>query len=101
MVLGRYQSAYNDLNANVAKSIWPSVDERMLARAFDQLEHQEIVFDSCQIDVTGAKAVASCRGRARYVPKVGSKTTRSVPRHWTFKLQNTANAWVIESVESR
>jgi hypothetical protein len=101
LVLGRYQSAFNDLNASVAKAVWPSVDERVLGRAFEGLQQQEILFDACQIAVDGAQAVASCRGRARYVPKVGSKAARLEPHHWTFRLRNTGESWVIDNVESR
>lgn len=100
-VIGRYRSAFNELNASVAKSIWPSVDQKALGRAFGELQEQELVFDGCQIQVTDPRATASCRGRARYVPKVGSKNGRQEPRRWTFNLLNTPNGWIIDSVQSR
>ena len=101
MLLGRYQSAYNDLNASVAKSVWPSVNERGLARAFEGLERQEVVFDACQIDAAASHAVVTCRGRAQYVPKVGSRIARFEPRRWVFRLTNAGAGWLIDSVETR
>jgi hypothetical protein len=101
LVLGRYQAAFNDLNASVAKSVWPSLDEKKLGRAFDQLERQEVTFDGCEINVSGLQAVASCRGRTRYVPKVGSRAQRVERRTWAFKLQNTSSGWTIASVQTR
>ena len=100
-IIGRYQSAFNELNASVAKAVWPSVDRKALGRAFDELETQELVFDGCQVEVADPRATASCRGRARYVPKVGSKNVRLEPRRWTFKLLNTSSGWIIDSVQSR
>jgi hypothetical protein len=77
------------------------VDDKTLTRAFDQLEQQVVAFDSCQIAVTSPRAVASCEGHATYVPKIGSKTTRVVPRRWTFILQKPGSEWTIKAVESR
>src|SRR5262249_8201556 len=101
MLLGRYQSAFNDLNVSVAKSVSPSVNERGLARAFEGLERQEVVFDSCQIDAAASRAVVTCRGRTEYVPKVGSRTARLEPRRWVFKLTNAGAGWLIDSVVTR
>ena len=73
----------------------------MLERAFNQMTTQQFTFDSCRIDVTGARATASCRGRAQFVPKVGSRTPRVEPRQWTFTLRRAERDWAIESVDSR
>jgi hypothetical protein len=100
-LLNRYQNALNNLNAGEAKTLWPSVDERTLGRAFDQLEQQEVVFDACQTAITGLRAVASCQGHASYVPKVGKKLERIEAGRWTFKIRKSEGGWVIEGVESR
>ena len=100
-VLHRFQRAYTDLNAGVVKAVWPSVDEKTLRRAFDQLEQQDAVFDRCRIDVTGVRAVAACDGYSRYIPKVGSKTPQVVSRHWRFTLEKAASEWTIRTVEFR
>jgi hypothetical protein len=98
-VLNRYQRAFTDLDAGAAKSIWPSVDERALSRAFGQLERQQIVLDACNVEVVGQRAAAACGGRASYVPRVGSKTARIEARHWAFTLRKTGYGWIIETIE--
>jgi hypothetical protein len=100
-LLNRYQDAFNNLNASAAKTVWPSVDERMLGRAFDQLQRQQVVFSACQTSVTGRLAVSSCQGHASYVPKVGNKTERTETARWTFKLKKGESGWLIDGIESR
>ncbi|HYN07395.1 MAG TPA: hypothetical protein VES67_08400 [Vicinamibacterales bacterium] len=99
--LDRYREAFSNLDAGSAKSVWPAVDEKTLARAFTQVSRQEFVFDACNVDVSGPRATASCQGRAQYVPKVGSRTARFEPRSWTFTLRRAETQWTIESVDSR
>ena len=70
------RDAFSSLDASSAKTVWPAVDERMLERAFNQMTTQRFTFDSCSIDVTGARATASCRGRAQFVPKVAAGPAR-------------------------
>jgi hypothetical protein len=99
--LDRYREAFNNLDADRAKSVWPAVNEKMLSRAFGQMSSQTFVFDACKVDVNGPLATASCEGRAQYVPKVGSRTARVENRRWTFTLRRDQTAWTIESVDSR
>jgi hypothetical protein len=100
-VLGRYRSAFNELDAGAASAIWPSLDTKALRRAFEHLEQQNLVFDTCQIAVTEARAVASCGGTARYVPRVGNKTLRDDRRHWEFNLRKIDDVWLIDTVSAR
>jgi len=100
-VLNRYRSAFSSLDVNGAVSVWPGVDARALKRAFDRLEEQEVVFDGCTIQVAGARAVASCAGSARYVPKVGSRTRTTDQRQWTFNLHKAGDGWLIDGVTAR
>jgi len=99
--LNQYASAYGRLDAGAARAVWPSVDERALARAFAGLESQNVSFDSCDIDVRGTTANASCRGQASYVGKVGTREPRTEPRQWRFELRRDGDAWKIESAEAR
>ena len=99
--LYQYARAYGLLDAGAARAVWPSVDERALARAFAGLESQSLLFDSCDIDVRGATATASCRGLASYVGKVGSRELRTEARQWRFTLRLDGEAWKIESAETR
>jgi hypothetical protein len=99
--LGRYRTAFSGLDAHAAGAVWPSVDQKALERAFARLEHQKLTFTTCNIDVRGVRALATCRGTADYVPKVGSKSSRSDPRQWVFNLQKVDEQWLIETVNSR
>lgn len=101
MVLGQYRTAYRELDAGAARAVWPSVDTRALRKAFDSLEQQDLVFDSCQIAVADARAVASCRGFAWYIPRVGNKSPHDDQREWEFTLRKSGEAWLIDTVSAR
>ena len=100
-LLSRFQSAYDRLDASAAKSIWPSVNERALARAFDGLESQDVSFADCRLSVSAMHAQAYCTGTARYVRRVGSKAIQQEARQWSFSLSKDENTWRIETVEMR
>ncbi|HSK08228.1 MAG TPA: hypothetical protein VK911_01530, partial [Vicinamibacterales bacterium] len=93
--------AYNRLDATAARRVWPTVDERALARAFAGLESQGGNFERCDLQVAGAEATAACRGRARYVPKVGSRDPISENRQWSFRLRRAGSGWQIVQAEAR
>ena len=101
MALNRYQDAFSTLDANAAHAVWPSVDVKALAKAFDQLEAQTFDLEGCDITVTGARAEADCAGNARYVRKVGNRALRVEPRRWRFTLRQTSDQWVIATVDAR
>lgn len=100
-VLNRYARAYGDLDVAAAREIWPNVDQRALARAFDSLASQTVSFDDCEIDVTGAIANVSCRGQASYVGKVGRGVPRNEARTWRFLLRRDGESWKIATAEAR
>ena len=97
----RYQTAYRNLDAVAARAVWPSVDTKALSKAFDRLERQDLIFDSCQIAVSAAGAVASCSGSAWYVPRIGNKAPHDDQRQWDFTLSKVAGAWLIDTVSAR
>jgi hypothetical protein len=99
-VIRRYETAYERLDASAAKQIWPSVDERALARAFAGLASQTLTLQPCRIDVNSSSAVASCPGSATYVARVGSKSGQIQRRDWTFVLRKANDGWQIGSVQS-
>jgi len=100
-VLERYRSAYEGLDARSASAVWPAVNQAALARAFDGLESQALTFSACDVQwLTESTALATCRGSARYVAKVGSHEPRVEPRTWVFALRKTANGWTIESARA-
>jgi hypothetical protein len=100
-VLNRYANAYSRLDARSAKDVWPGVNERDLARAFATLETQQFDLGTCRVEITLPRAVATCDGTIRYVPKVGGRSVRSQPRNWKFSLTQDGEQWAISSVESR
>ena len=99
--LQRYARAYERLDATAARRVWPNVDERALARAFETLESQQFRFDSCRVRVLGQTARADCAGAVTYVPKVGKKDPRTVERRWDFALRKGPDAWQITEATVR
>ena len=97
-LLGRYRNGYNSLSASSVSAVWPTVDEKNLAKAFERIEDQHVSFDSCEIEIGGVAAEAACRGTARYVPKVGNRTPRDEARRWRFNLRRASDGWVIDRV---
>ena len=67
-VLARYASAYERLDASAVKDIWPTVDERALARAFSDLDAQSIVFDACDLTIAGNVTIDQGSGLASLSP---------------------------------
>jgi hypothetical protein len=99
--LASYREAYANLDAVAARSIWPGVDERALARAFAGLKSQKLEFDRCDVDIRGTMATASCLGRAVYVQRVGRQDPQTESRRWVFTLRQASNGWRIEQTEIR
>ncbi len=99
--LGQYRTAYQRLDAQAARTVWPTVDASALARAFDGLANQELSFDSCRFDIAGESATAHCSGTATYTRKVGGRGPRSEARHWVFQLRKAAEGWTIQNVQAR
>ena len=96
-LLGRYRTAFGDLDVAGVQQVWPSVNQRSLERAFRQLEGQDLSFFSCTIDVAGRRAEAACVGTTNFIPKVGNRSPQSGPSQWNFKLSKTsAGRWLID-----
>lgn len=100
-VLRRFQMAYRKLDAGAAKEVWPTVDEQVLARAFQNLAAQDVAFASCDLSVTGGDADAVCRGTTTYVPRVGGREPRTLEREWNFRLRKAQGEWMITRAESK
>jgi hypothetical protein len=98
--LGRYETAYNRLDVAAVQSVWPSIDQRALARAFDSLTSQHVSLQNCTIDVIGVTARANCSGTASWTPRIGGGERRAA-RKWTFNLNQADGAWRIVQVQAR
>lgn len=101
VVLGQYQAAFNRLDANGVRAIWPGLNATALERAFGQMERQAVTFSDCSVAIIGAGASARCQGSASYVPKVGNRTERIDHRRWQIDLRKTGDTWRIVSVDTR
>jgi hypothetical protein len=98
--LSRYEAAYSSLDAAAAGAVWPGVNRRELARAFDSLQSQRISLGDCDVKVKGATARAECVGSATWTPKVGGGA-RTQPRAWTFELAKDEGTWLIRTATVR
>jgi hypothetical protein len=98
--LQRFRNAYGRLDAQAAHAVYPTVNQAALLRAFDGLESQSFTFDTCDLQLRGETASATCRGSARYVPRVGNREPRIESRSWTFTLQKRGTDWTIDSARS-
>jgi hypothetical protein len=101
-VLQSYRSAYNALDATSASTIWQGLDTRALQRAFSTLNRQNVSFDRCDVRLTATdRAMASCRGVLRFVPKIGDGSPQERRLSWTFDFQRATDRWMISSVTAK
>ena len=101
-VLDRYQTAYGKRDAAAVKQIWPSANQAALAKAFANLESQNLAFYSCKTTIEGPTARTSCGGQMSYVARVGNGSSRTQHRDWTFTLSRRAtDDWQIDGVVIR
>lgn len=99
-ILARYAAAFSDLDSAAARAVWPGVDQRALARAFEGLASQRVTLGACEVGVNGQTSHAICTGSATWTPKVGGgRQTRS--RVWTFDLRRGDGRWQIVRVDTR
>ena len=99
--LKHLELAYERRDATLAKAVWPTVNERALARAFDGLRSQSVTFDRCKMDVAGAAGDVECHGITTYVTRVGSQGRRTESRQWKFRVKKDDDSWLIVSASAR
>ncbi len=99
-VLSSYEAGFDTLDATAVHRVWPGVDERSLARAFDGLASQSVSLGDCTIAVRGETATAQCQGSTTWAPKVGGGS-RTEARRWEFALRNGGGSWVIVRADVR
>jgi hypothetical protein len=96
--LQQYATAYESLNADQVKKIWPTVDAEGLKRAFREMRELKISIDSVRVlSIDGATARASARVMQTMTPKAGAKDASTVTR--VFRLRKQEAVWVIEGIE--
>jgi hypothetical protein len=99
-VLGQYASAYSRLDAAAASAIFPGIDRRALARAFDGLSSQTVSLGACDVRVAIETAIVDCAGTATWTPKIGGGS-RTEPRRWQFRLRDLSGDWQIVAAKVR
>jgi hypothetical protein len=97
--LERYRSAYERLDADAAKMVWPAFDDRGLTQPFSDLDSQSMRFANCRVDIDGARGVAACRGEATYAARAGDRSIRTQTGTWRFELYKNSGDWKIASVQ--
>ena len=101
-ILSRYRAAYETRDAEAVKRVWPRANEPALAKAFADLESQNLAFYGCRTSIEDSTARASCDGQVSYVARLGSKNRRTQHRNWTFTLRRTSrDDWQIDEVQIR
>jgi hypothetical protein len=102
-VLREYETAVGRKDPVAAKAVWPALDDRALARAFNDLQSHSLALEGCGVTLatTNAAARAKCQGIATYLPKVGRRKPISASHEWTFNLSKTGGDWQIESAAIR
>jgi hypothetical protein len=93
-VVRDYTRAYERMDVRAAKALRPSLDDRALRLAFEQLNAQQFRFPNCGVSIRGQDANARCQGDATYHPKVGSRV-HFTERVWTFNLSRGDAGWQI------
>ena len=99
-ILDQYADAYSRLDAAAASAIFPGVDRRALARAFDGLTSQKVSLGACDVRVAIETAIVDCTGTATWTPKIGGGT-RTEPRRWQFRLRDASGDWQMVAAKVR
>jgi hypothetical protein len=102
-VLHEYETAVGRKDPVAAKAVWPALDDRALARAFNDLQSHSLALEDCGVTVANSNAAARarCQGVATYLPKVGRRKPISASHEWTFNLAKSGGDWQIESAKIR
>ncbi|MEZ5287256.1 MAG: hypothetical protein R2712_21130 [Vicinamibacterales bacterium] len=101
MALQHLQRAYARRDAGQVKAVWPTVNERALARAFGGLRSQSVTFDRCRLNISGEAGEVECRGVTTYVPRIGEQYSRTEARQWRFRVRKADDNWLITSAAAR
>jgi hypothetical protein len=101
VALAKYANAYSDLDAAAVTAVWPSVDQAALRKAFNALDAQQVIFDHCDVQISGAAGRATCVGSAMWRPKIGGGNPHEQNRTWTFVLKDAGGSWQIVKSEAR
>jgi ketosteroid isomerase-like protein len=92
--LREYAAAYESLDVDAVRRVYPGVNAGALARSFNGLSAQQVrISGDDKITIDGATAVVTCTVLQSFTPKVGQGRRQNVQS--TFRLQKTGGRWVI------
>lgn len=94
-VLMEYTRAYERMDVQAAKALWPSLDTRKLQKAFHDLEAQRVRLGNCRISMSGRAANAQCQADYAYTPRIGNRREQLQQREWSFHLAQADDRWQI------
>ena len=93
--LREYAAAYESLNVDAVRRVYPTVNTEALARLFRELRSQQVqITGDDSITIDGASAVVRCVVVQSFTPKVGAGR-RGEKVASVFRLQKTGGRWVI------
>jgi len=93
--LREYAAAYESLDVDAVRRVYPGVNADALARSFRAMTAQQVqIGNDAQISIEGATAVVRCTVVQGFTPRVG-QGRRPQPVAATFRLQKTGGRWVI------
>jgi len=92
--LREYAAAYESLDVDAVRRVYPGVNAGALARSFNGLSAQQVrISGDDRITIDGATAVVTCTVLQSFTPKVGQGRRQNLQS--TFRLQKTGGRWVI------
>jgi hypothetical protein len=98
-VLQAYERAWTRMDSHAARTLWPSVDARVLQAAFTPVSEQRLQLAACDIGMSGDRALATCLGTLRYRPRSGDGAPRVTRGRWEFELERSPHGWQISTVD--
>jgi hypothetical protein len=94
-LLDAYTGAFERRDVRATKALYPTVDGKALARAYEQITSQRLTLESCGITISGSTANARCRGSATFQPRIGTRPVQIASREWTFDFSKQDTSWRI------
>jgi serine/threonine-protein kinase len=91
--LRSYQQAYEALNVEAVRRVYPSVDANRLAELFNNVRSQEVQIDSEQITISGNTATVTARVRTSATLKQGRAPANAATA--TFIMEKQGGRWII------
>jgi hypothetical protein len=97
--LQQYAAAYESMDANNVKKIWPNVDVDSLKRAFGDMRSLKVTIDTVRVlEVEGATARVSFRVTQEVTFKAGARP-KPITVIRVARLRRQEAVWVIDGFE--